>query len=108
MAVGLARWSAQSSIVLAAVAAVGFGAGWVGIAVAHGAGASRRLLIMPTVDGRSAANASADPKAAGLKPGRSSQSSTTVAEGEVISTDPAGGTRAQKGSAVTMLVSRGP
>ncbi len=43
----------------------------------------------------------------GLKPARDDQYSDTVAEGMVVSTNPAGGTAAAKGSTVTVVVSKG-
>ncbi|WP_287928797.1 protein kinase [Arthrobacter sp.] len=46
--------------------------------------------------------------AAGFVPSRSQETSDTVADGNVISVDPAPGTQAAKGSTVTYVVSTGP
>jgi beta-lactam-binding protein with PASTA domain len=60
------------------------------------------------VEGLSAAQAVSMLRAAGFKPTTKMQPSTSVAEGLVIATDPAAGTRLAVGSAVTVIVSSGP
>ncbi len=62
---------------------------------------------VPAVTGRSADDAQAAVRAAGLQPKVSEQPSTEVAAGTVISQLPAGGT-ARRGSVVTLAVSSGP
>jgi serine/threonine-protein kinase len=74
------------------------------IAVSTGPGSSP----LPNVAGLTAAQATATLKEAGFRPATEKQSSATVANGRVISTDPSAGTEAQAGSAVTVLVSSGP
>jgi serine/threonine-protein kinase len=60
------------------------------------------------VEGLSAARALSMLRAAGFKPTSTTKASATVAEGLVISTEPAAGTRLPMGAAVTVLVSSGP
>jgi len=60
------------------------------------------------VEGLTAAQAVAVLRAAGFKPTTTTNHSTTVAEGIVIGTAPAAGTKLPVGSAVTVLVSSGP
>jgi eukaryotic-like serine/threonine-protein kinase len=74
------------------------------IAVSTGPGSSP----LPDVTGLTASQATAKLEEAGFKPSTEKQSSSTVASGRVISTDPSAGTEAQAGSAVTVLVSSGP
>jgi serine/threonine-protein kinase len=74
------------------------------IAVSTGPGSSP----LPNVAGLTAAQATATLKEAGFRPATEKQSSATVANGRVISTNPSAGTEAQAGSAVTVLVSSGP
>jgi serine/threonine-protein kinase len=63
---------------------------------------------LPTVEGLSAAQATARLRKAGFKPATKTQPSTTIASGKVIGTDPPAGTELQLGSGVTVLVSSGP
>ncbi|HEV2924249.1 MAG TPA: Stk1 family PASTA domain-containing Ser/Thr kinase [Solirubrobacteraceae bacterium] len=73
--------------------------------VVSGGPASTALV---NVEGLPSAQALARLRAAGFKPTRSSQASSSVAAGRVISTDPAAGTEVQVGSNVTVFVSSGP
>src|SRR5579859_6958082 len=64
---------------------------------------------VPNVVGDTQAAASTAITGAGLKVGTvTTQSSSTVASGEVISESPAAATTVTKGSAVTLVVSSGP
>ena len=60
------------------------------------------------VEGLSASAALAKLRKAGFKPRSSSETSSTVAAGKVIGTDPPAGTEKQLGSPVVVLVSSGP
>jgi serine/threonine-protein kinase len=60
------------------------------------------------VEGLPAAQALARLRSAAFKPTTRAQSSSTVAAGHVINTDPAAGTEADVGSPVTVFVSSGP
>ncbi len=63
---------------------------------------------VPDVTGQNLQNAQAQLRAAGFKIAATKEAaSATVASGLVISTDPAGGTTAKKGAAVTITVSTG-
>ena len=63
---------------------------------------------VPDVAGQNLQNAQAQLRAAGFKIAATKEAaSATVASGLVISTDPAGGTTAKKGAAVTITVSTG-
>jgi eukaryotic-like serine/threonine-protein kinase len=74
------------------------------IQVSRGAGEE----LVPDVTGQSLAAAQSALQARGFRIGGPEQRpSDTVAEGRVISTDPAGGTSARKGSTVTITVSSG-
>jgi beta-lactam-binding protein with PASTA domain len=107
IASALGRLTAESLAVLSAIAVAGFGAGWGAVAVAHAANSGAKLALVPTVNGRVATSASADLSASGFRATATEGFSNTVAVGRVISTNPAGGTRARKGSSVMMLVSKG-
>jgi serine/threonine-protein kinase len=63
---------------------------------------------VPDVQGMDAAEASNELGQAGFRVAVRREVSDTVNEGEVIRTDPAGGSTAPKGSTVTMYVSSGP
>jgi eukaryotic-like serine/threonine-protein kinase len=63
---------------------------------------------VPNVVGRDAADAANALGQAGFKTTTKTQPSDTVDAGKVISTSPAGGAKATKGSTVTMIVSSGP
>jgi serine/threonine-protein kinase len=63
---------------------------------------------VPGVAGRPADDAQATLEALGFTVRRTQQYSTVVPRGQVISTDPAGGELAPRGSRVTMVVSLGP
>jgi beta-lactam-binding protein with PASTA domain len=66
------------------------------------------ILLVPNVLNHPAQVASATLRHAGFVPSTGTpQSSDTVPSGDVISTDPAAGTKADKGSTVTMVVSTG-
>ncbi|HWW89796.1 MAG TPA: Stk1 family PASTA domain-containing Ser/Thr kinase [Solirubrobacteraceae bacterium] len=65
-------------------------------------------IALVNVEGLTSAQALARLRAAGFKPTTSSQASSTVGPGRVISTDPAAGTEVQVGSNVTVFVSSGP
>jgi beta-lactam-binding protein with PASTA domain/predicted Ser/Thr protein kinase len=65
-------------------------------------------IALVNVEGLTSAQALARLRAAGFKPTRRSQASSTVAPGHVISTDPAAGIEVQVGSNVTVFVSSGP
>lgn len=66
------------------------------------------LVAIPDVAGQSQRVALARLQAAGFTTSTSSQSSATVADGAVIVTNPAGGSRAPAGSSVQVVVCSGP
>jgi beta-lactam-binding protein with PASTA domain len=126
IASALPRTTPQSLVAMGAAAAVGFGVGWA-IVQSHlvvsakpvkqtsashsqpraAVSGSRSSAVVPRVDGLTERVALAALRRAGFATTASWQSSRTVAEGSVISTSPAGGTRARRGSAVGVLVSSG-
>ena len=63
---------------------------------------------VPDVTGKDPVDAAAELGSAGFKVARSTEASSSVAEGKVIRTDPAAGEPADEGSTVTMVVSSGP
>ncbi len=65
-------------------------------------------VVVPPVAGLTVAEASNELGRLGFTVRQSAQSSTSVPAGTVISSDPAEGTEAPKGSAVTLVVSSGP
>lgn len=65
-------------------------------------------VTVPDVVGQTEADAVSALTDVGFRTERQSASSTDVAEGSVISTDPAGNTEAPEGSTVTVVVSAGP
>ena len=69
---------------------------------------SKKSVSVPAVTGESEQAASATLRAVGLDPVASQQSSTTVADGLVISQSPSAGSSASKGSRVSIVVSGGP
>jgi beta-lactam-binding protein with PASTA domain/predicted Ser/Thr protein kinase len=79
-------------------------------------GTSVRIVVsggpasIPLIDvaGLSAAEATGKLRKAGFKPTTKTESSSTVAAGKVIGTEPPAGPELQVGSAVTVLVSSGP
>jgi beta-lactam-binding protein with PASTA domain len=79
-------------------------------------GTSVRIVVsggpasIPLIDvaGLSAAEATGKLRKAGFKPTTKTESSSTVAAGKVIGTEPQAGPELQVGSAVTVLVSSGP
>jgi serine/threonine-protein kinase len=73
--------------------------------VVSGGPASTALV---NVEGLTASQALARLRAAGFKPIKRSQASSTVAAGHVITTNPAAGIEVQVGSPVTVFVSSGP
>jgi eukaryotic-like serine/threonine-protein kinase len=76
----------------------------VNIVVSSGPGSAP----LPSLEGLSAAQAVARLRSAGFKPSTQSQPSATIAQGQVIGTDPPAGTELQVGSPVSVLVSSGP
>jgi serine/threonine-protein kinase len=66
------------------------------------------LVAVPDVDGKSTSAAEKAIEAAGFTFATSSDYSESVPEGTVISTNPAGGGTAPKGSQITAIVSKGP
>ncbi|MBV8386741.1 MAG: Stk1 family PASTA domain-containing Ser/Thr kinase [Acidimicrobiia bacterium] len=74
------------------------------LVVSGGAG----TVTVPNVVGQDAGTAGATLGGAGFKVATKTQASDTVAAGIVVTTSPAGGTKAPKGSTVTMIVSSGP
>jgi eukaryotic-like serine/threonine-protein kinase len=75
----------------------------VSITVSSGPGES----TIPAVKGMPADQAASQLQSAGFKTAQRRQYSGSVASGQVIETDPPEGTNAQKGSTVTLVVSRG-
>ncbi len=75
----------------------------VSIVVSSGPGSS----ALPSVEGLTTAQAIARLRAAGFKPAREEEPSSTVAKGKLIGTEPPAGTELQVGSPVTVLVSSG-
>jgi serine/threonine-protein kinase len=65
-------------------------------------------IPVPSVAGDDLAGASATLGAAGFKVTSTQQSSTTVAAGTVINTNPAAGTIVAKGATIQIIVSSGP
>ncbi|HEY5154537.1 MAG TPA: Stk1 family PASTA domain-containing Ser/Thr kinase [Acidimicrobiales bacterium] len=65
-------------------------------------------VTIPDVTGQSAATASANLTSLGFKVSETEQSSTSVASGRVIGTNPAAGKQATPGSVITIIVSTGP
>lgn len=65
-------------------------------------------MTMPSVTGKSQSDAQAELQKSGFSITIQQQSSSTVAKGNVISTNPAAGTTVSQGSMVTMIVSSGP
>ncbi|TMK21599.1 MAG: serine/threonine protein kinase [Actinobacteria bacterium] len=63
---------------------------------------------VPSLAGQPKARAEQSLRAAGFAVNTDVENSSTVAEGHVIRTEPAGGTSARKGSTVTIIVSSGP
>ena len=63
---------------------------------------------LPAVEGLTAASAESKLRKAGFKPTTQEQSSSKVAQGHVVSTDPSAGIVVQVGSPVTVFVSSGP
>jgi beta-lactam-binding protein with PASTA domain/tRNA A-37 threonylcarbamoyl transferase component Bud32 len=63
---------------------------------------------VPDVAGKDPVDAAADLGSAGFKVARTTEASSSVADGKVIRTDPAAGEQADEGSTVTMVVSSGP
>jgi serine/threonine-protein kinase len=63
---------------------------------------------VPDVTGKDQVEATQTLNDAGLKVSKTTQPSSTVAAGSVISTSPAAGVQAPRGSTVTMVVSTGP
>lgn len=84
-----------------------------GTKVAKGSTVTLDVAVEPGVDvpevrGKSQADAVAVMQFVSLVPKVTEDSSDSVPEGNVISTDPPAGTRVQKGSTVTVVVSSGP
>ncbi|MEO3786281.1 Stk1 family PASTA domain-containing Ser/Thr kinase [Actinocorallia sp. B10E7] len=68
---------------------------------------TENLVAIESVTGMSQSEATSVLQGQGFKVEADKQSSDTVAKGKVISTDPAAGEEAEKGSTVTLLVSTG-
>ena len=99
--VGASYWRAML-IVLAGLTLSSCGGG-------GGGGSGGSSITVPNVIGETQSAASATIAAADLTLGAvSSQSSTTVPSGSVVSENPAAGGRASSGSAVNLVVSSGP
>ncbi|WP_230977224.1 Stk1 family PASTA domain-containing Ser/Thr kinase [Georgenia yuyongxinii] len=94
-------WSRVLAILLVLVVAAGAGTLW-WFQVGPGA-----MVNVPTVVGQAEDDAVAGLRDAELEPAVSRTHHDTVSEGEVISTDPAGGADARKGSEVQVSVSLG-
>jgi beta-lactam-binding protein with PASTA domain/predicted Ser/Thr protein kinase len=69
---------------------------------------SKHTVVVPNVAGQSEQAAGATMRSAGLNPVPSLAPSTTVPTGLVISQSPAAGSRVEKGSRVSIVVSGGP
>ncbi|MFP5224099.1 MAG: PASTA domain-containing protein [Actinomycetota bacterium] len=67
-----------------------------------------KTIKVPVVDGKGRAEAQNRLEDAGFKVRVELQESRSVPDGEVIGTEPKGGTSAQRGSTITMIVSDGP
>jgi serine/threonine-protein kinase len=76
------------------------------VSFAVSAGPASKGLV--NVEGLTAEQAEAKLRAAGFKPARKYEASTTVPNGKVIGTSPSAGTETQLGSTVTLIVSSGP
>jgi serine/threonine-protein kinase len=76
----------------------------VSVVVSSGPG----IVALPNVNGKKSAEATKILREKGFQPTVHSQSSDSVEDGVVISTDPAAGIEVQVGSPVTVLVSSGP
>ncbi|MBW7885117.1 MAG: PASTA domain-containing protein [Caldilineaceae bacterium] len=70
--------------------------------------AGPEMVTVPNVVNQTQAQAAAALQQAGLAATASQQSSTSVAQGNVISSSPAAGARVEKGSTVQIVVSSGP
>ena len=68
----------------------------------------RGALRVPDVYDKSLAEAVSELEADGFQTERNEGYSDTVAEGNVMSQSPEGGTRAERGSTVTITISQGP
>jgi beta-lactam-binding protein with PASTA domain/tRNA A-37 threonylcarbamoyl transferase component Bud32 len=68
----------------------------------------KEKVTVPDVRGQDAASAANELGQAGLKTTQQKEASSSVDEGKVIRTSPAGGSQADRGSTVTMTVSSGP
>lgn len=90
-------WSLLAALVVGAI-----------VAAALLLSSSAGEVSVPNVTGETEAAASARLRAAGLRAAPSLGSSATVADGRVISQSPRGGSRAEKGSRVAIVVSSGP
>jgi serine/threonine-protein kinase len=78
-----------------------------GSAIAFTVSKGQNTVVLPDESGNTFAEASADLVALGFTASRRNENSDTVPTGQVISQDPAAGTAAPKGSAVTLHVSIG-
>jgi serine/threonine-protein kinase len=68
----------------------------------------KEKVTVPDVRGQDAASAANELGQAGLRVTQQREDSSTVDEGKVIRTSPAGGSQAHRGDTVTMVVSSGP
>jgi len=96
------RWPAVLGALLVAAVLLAGGAGWWFTA---GPGAK---VAVPRLSGLAQPAAEQSLRTAGLRSSVTATYSETAASGTVLSTDPAGGRQVSKGSAVTLVVSRGP
>jgi beta-lactam-binding protein with PASTA domain len=74
---------------------------------AGGGGKTSSTVTVPGVKGQDLASAEASLRAAGLTPVSQKRYSTSVAKGQIVKSFPSGGTLADRGSKVDLVVSRG-
>ncbi len=96
------RWPAVLGALLVAALLVAGGAGWW-----FGSGPGAKVAV-PKVSGLTQPAAEQSLRTAGLRSSVTPTYSETIASGTVVSTDPTGGREVAKGSAVALVVSRGP
>ncbi|WP_280262784.1 Stk1 family PASTA domain-containing Ser/Thr kinase [Nocardia wallacei] len=73
-----------------------------------GPGSSPEMVAVPDVSNKSSQQAQNDLRNAGFNVSTQDKADSKIAIGNVIGTQPIGGSRAEKGSTVTVLVSKGP
>lgn len=99
------RRRARGAFLLALVLLLAVLAGGVGWWFGSGPGS---LIAVPAVAGGTYDEAAADLTEAGFVPAQAEEFSVDVEKGTVLETDPAEGTRLEKGVTVTVIVSAGP